>query len=201
MTKVMLLATGSVTASMLPYAIGRLRAQRPELEVRTGLTVSAQTFVTPRSLALLTGHAPVIDRWNTAPDAVAADHVEIESWPDVFVVYPATAHLIARLSLGLCDTPFLVALSATRKPIGLSPGVPPGMMENPAFVRHRAALAEWPNVVVAPTHPGRSLSNGKPVEDGSAGPLTEIVDLLIERYVDAERALSGLELSWSERQP
>ena len=200
MRRLTILATGSVVASGLPSALKALRAQRPELEVRVGLTNSARRFVTPRAVAMLCGAPPMIDAWSNDELGERAEHVEIEEWPDAFAVYPATAHFAARLRLGLCDTPFRTALASTRKPIGIALSVPPGMVENPAFKEHRATLREWPNVLLAPTHEGVSLTTGRAAE-GAAGPLSEVVGLLDRWFAapDDERPLAGLSWDWTAR--
>ena len=81
MRRLTILATGSVVAIGLPSALKALRAQRPELEVRVGLTNSARRFVTPRAVAMLCGAPPMIDAWSNDELGERAEHVEIEEWP------------------------------------------------------------------------------------------------------------------------
>jgi phosphopantothenoylcysteine synthetase/decarboxylase len=206
-TRLFLIGSGSLVASMLPYALRSLLARERGLDVRVGLTSSACRFVTPRALAMISGSPVVIDTWSETGDSPSAEHVDLVEWADAFVVYPATAHLVARFSLGLCDTPFLTALASTRAPVGIAPNVPPGLTDNPAFRRHVQELAERPNVVVAPTHVGTSATTGRP-GDGAAGPLSEIVDLVLPLAGHAaapstapgpEAVLGALDLTWAER--
>ena len=81
-------------------------------------------------------------------------------------MYPATMHFLARLALGLADTPALLALQCTQAPIGLAPALPPGGWESPALERHLQVLEQRRNVVVAPPRPGLSVTTGR--NDGYA---------------------------------
>lgn len=234
MTRVFLIGSGALSACMLPHAVHALRARAPGIELRVGLTRSACRFVSPTALELLTGQPVLIDAWDgddggaggTPPaagrDSGHAVHVEVGAWAEAFVVHPATAHLLARLALGLCDTPFLTALAATTVPLGVAPNLPPGMLDGAMARRHLAELESRTNVVLAPMHRGRSATTGE-VAAGGAGPLTEILGLLGSRYFaddpawrplvspelvptvgasppsDGSRSLAGLEFPWSER--
>ncbi len=233
MTRVFLIGSGALAACMLPHAVHELRDRAPGIELRVGLTRSACRFVSPTALELLTGHPVLIDTWDrdgaagggatppaSGPGSGHAVHVEVGEWAEAFVVHPATAHLVARLALGLCDTPFLTALAATSVPVGVAPNLPPGMLDGATARRHLAELEGRANVVVAPMHHGRSATTGK-AADGGAGPLTEVLGLVGSRYfaddpawrplvapgpsvrasppADGSRSLAGLELTWSER--
>jgi phosphopantothenoylcysteine decarboxylase/phosphopantothenate--cysteine ligase len=196
---------------MLPHAVRGLKAFAPQLDVRVGLTTAACQFVTPTAMSLISGRPVVIDRWAAEEDRGASQHVELVEWADAFVVYPATAHLVARLAVGLCDTPILTALASTRAPIGIAPNLPPGMVESPVHQRHLAELSAWPNVVVARTHTGVSATTGRE-EDGAAGPITEVLALMRSRFFaddldwphagesdGGSRSLASTSLSWTER--
>lgn len=185
--RLLLLASGSTYAAMLPYWLRWLRTEHPNLEVRVGLTPAACAFVTPAALRSLASGPITIDSWE-GPAPV--DHVELAEWPQAMIVYPSSARFIARLSLGLVDSPFVMAAACTESVVGVAPNVPPGMTRNPAYQSQVAELRNRVNVVVAPTHEGRSLSTGK-VGDGVAGPLSEVLDLVLARMAASTADMLG----------
>lgn len=210
MTRVLVLATGAVTSCMLPHDVHELRRRAPGLELRVVLTRSACRFVSREALALVTGAPVLVDVWDD-PDGPAAPHVELAAWAEAFVIHPATAHTIARLSAGLCDTPVVAALAATRAPVGIAPSLPPGMLGAVPITRHLAELAARSNVVLTPPRVGRSASSGE-LADGGAGRLVDVLKAVGDRFfaTDPEWApvldagpeavpLVPVRLAWTER--
>lgn len=158
--RLLYIASGGVQAMFVPMWLNWLRTHYPDTEVRCVLTRSALRFTTPTAVAV-SGHGerPLTDSWPEQPDS--APHVELAQWPDAILVHPATYHFVARLSLGLADTPALLALQCTTAPTVLCPALPPGGHQSPAHRRHIGELAERPHVTVVPPIPGVSLSTGE----------------------------------------
>lgn len=177
--RLLLLGTGAASASFLPFWLNWLRDNYPALEVRAALTRSAERFVTPQTVALLTGTPVLRDEWGPEPEP-AAVHVELVEWADSFAIFPASANFIARLALGLCDTPVLLALHCTRQVIGIAPSVPPGMTDSPAFAQHVRALEDRPNMAIAPTQVGRSATTGR-YNQGVAAPMWVLIEQMEKR--------------------
>jgi hypothetical protein len=155
--RLLLVATGSVSAAFLPFWLNWLAASYPELECQVALTRSAQRFVTQEAVSGLTRRGVLEDAWPDAPRSRAL-HVELARWADAIAVYPATLHFIGRLALGLADTPVLLAAQCTTAPVGLAAALPPGGWDSAAMARHRAALEERRNVVLLRPVPGLSLT-------------------------------------------
>ncbi|MFP3988999.1 flavoprotein [Streptomyces sp. E11-3] len=185
MNRLLLVVTGSAYAWSTPYWLELLRLHCPELEVRVVLTRSAERFVTPQAIAARVGGAVSCDVW--PDDEATARHVEWAEWAEAILVYPATMHFMARLALGLADSPALLAAQCTRAPVALAPALPPGALEGAAVQRHWTALAARPNVVLVPPVPGRSLTTGR--EDAWVPPpLPEALRLIVERRAEAVAA-------------
>ncbi|POX38800.1 flavoprotein [Streptomyces sp. Ru73] len=154
------LVTGGIQAMMLPTWLTWFRSHYPETEVHTVLTHSGRRFVGTTAVAVTGGgKLPTIDTWPEEPDRSL--HVELAAWPDAVLVHPATMHFVARLSLGLADTPALLALQCTRAPIVVCPSLPPGGHLNPAYQRHVLELSERDNLTVLPPVRGTSVSTGE----------------------------------------
>ncbi|WP_327190781.1 flavoprotein [Streptomyces xinghaiensis] len=160
LARLLVVGTGSVAAAHLPFWAGWLRGAHPHLATRFVLTRSAERFVTREALTAI-GGAPVLrDRWPDEPQE-SAPHVDLAQWPQAVVVHPATFHCVARLALGLADTPVLLALQCTSAPVVVAPALPPGGAESPAYAEHLRRLAGRPGVTVVPPHPGRSTTSGR----------------------------------------
>lgn len=157
--RLLYVATGGVQAMFLPMWLSWLRTHYPQTEVRHTVTVSARRFVGPTAAAVAGGGLSMVDQWPDEPDQ--ALHVELASWPDAVLVHPATMHFLARFSLGLADTPVLLALQCTSAPVVVCPALPPGGHLNPAYRRHVKELSERDNVVVLPPTAGVSMSTGE----------------------------------------
>lgn len=158
--RLLVVGTGSVTAAHLPFWASWLKMGQPGVEVRYVLTGAAGRFVTREALVAIGGCDVLEDRWPEEPEP-RARHVDLAQWPDAVVVLPATLNYLARLALGLGDSPSMLALQCTRAAIALAPALPPGGAQSAAYAEHSAKLAGRSNVVVVPPHPGRSTTSGR----------------------------------------
>jgi phosphopantothenoylcysteine decarboxylase/phosphopantothenate--cysteine ligase len=157
--KVLLGVTGSI-AAFKACDIVRLLKQCGA-QVRCVLTFSAQKFVTPLTLENLSGEAVYTSLWGdgAAGDEGAAPvsrglgthHIDAARWADVFVVAPATAHVIAKLAQGLADDLLSTELLAFRGPVLVAPAMNPAMYEHPAVQANVAMLKARGVAIVGPT--------------------------------------------------
>ena len=130
-SRMLLVVTGSVSAADLPFWVEWLRASYPDLQIRVVVTRSAERFVTRVALAGRSGGEAFLDAW--PDDESVARHVEWERWAQAIVVYPATLNFIARLALGLADTPAMLAAQCATVPVVLAPALPPGGLDSAAY--------------------------------------------------------------------
>lgn len=173
--RLLLVVTGSATASEVPLLVSWLTRAYPDLELTIVLTRSARRFVTPGALAGQSGSDVLLDEWPA--DDWHARHVEWAEWAEAILVYPATLSWISRLALGLADSPALLAAQCTTAPVVLAPALPPGGYGSAAYRRHWEALSTRPNVAVAPPQPVSSQTTGRQDAWGPA-PLGRVVELL-----------------------
>ena len=96
--KVLLIVGGGIAAYKALELIRLLK--KAEAEVMAVLTKAGAEFVTPMSLAALTGH-PVRQDLFMPEDETAMGHIELSRWADLVVVAPATAGLIAKAANGM----------------------------------------------------------------------------------------------------
>ena len=108
-------------------------------ETRAVLTAAGAEFVTPLSLAALTGH-PVRQSLFLPDDETAMGHIELSRWADLVVVAPATAGLIAKAANGMADDLASTTLLATDKRVLLAPAMNVRMWLHPSVQANVARL-------------------------------------------------------------
>lgn len=160
LSRLLLVVTGSSSAATMPFWLNWLGEIHPTTEVKVVLTRSAQRFVTRQGMSGHRSGEALVDVW--PDDDGCARHVEWAEWAEGFLVYPATFHFLARLALGLADSPALLAAQCTTAPLVVAPALPPGGWQSPACTQHVTALSARPHTVVLPPRPGISKTTGRP---------------------------------------
>lgn len=155
--RLLVVATGSLHAAFLPRDLAWLRAAYPQLEVQVVLTRSALQFLTVTVAGVITGREALVDEWPQPGDAV---HVRWQQWAQGIMVYPAGFHYLARLALGLADSPSLLAIHCSAAPVVVAAALPPGGWDNPVTAAHVAALRLRPAVEVLAPLPVHSFTTG-----------------------------------------
>lgn len=116
---------------------------------RCVLTDAAKQFVTPMSVAALSGDK-VYDDLFSLTDEAEMGHIELSRSADLVVVCPATANLMAKLAGGLADDLASTAMLATDKPVLMAPAMNVRMWEHPATLRNVETLRGWGVTVLEP---------------------------------------------------
>lgn len=190
-SRLLVVSAGSAWSTGMPFWIDWLRNSYSELTITVVLTRSAQRFVTRQALASRVTGEVLLDVW--PEDGHRARHVELAEWAQAILIYPSTLHFMARLALGLADSPALLAAQCTTSPVVVAPALPPGGLDSAAFQTHWATLAARPNVVLVPPDQGKSMTTGR--ADAWVPPLLpEVIEMLECRRVelaDTEPALDA----------
>jgi len=101
-SKILLAVTGGIAAYKSALIVRLL--QKEGAEVKVVMTPAAKDFVTPLTLAALSGHEVYTElieeekggyKWN--------NHVHLSEWADILLVAPATANTLTKMAQGLCD--------------------------------------------------------------------------------------------------
>ena len=103
------------------------------------LTASAAEFVRPVTFEALTGRPVLTSLWQ--PDRALA-HIALARQPDLAIVAPATAHLLARAALGLADDVLTALLLARSGPVLAAPAMNDAMYAHAATRANVQTLAE-----------------------------------------------------------
>jgi phosphopantothenoylcysteine decarboxylase/phosphopantothenate--cysteine ligase len=103
------------------------------------LTASAGEFIRPLTFEALTGRPVFTSLWEPGR---ALAHIGLAHEPDLLIVAPATAHVLARAAMGMADD-FLTALILARTgPVLAAPAMNDAMYAHPATVANLRTLAE-----------------------------------------------------------
>ena len=135
--KILLIVGGGIAAYKALELVRLMK--KAGMTVRAVLTKAGAEFVTPLSLASLTGH-PVHQALFSPEDETAMGHIELSRWADLIVVAPATAGLMAKAANGLADDLASTTLLATDKRVLLAPAMNVRMWEHPAVKANVARL-------------------------------------------------------------
>ena len=147
--KVLLISGGGIAAYKAPLIVRHL--QRLGAKVRCVLTESACSFVAPLALQALT-HCRVGVSVLDPGFEEQIGHIELARWPDVILIAPATANLIARMAGGQASDLATTVLLATRAPVVVAPAMNTQMLAHPATQENLARLARWGHTLVQPDH-------------------------------------------------
>ncbi|WP_241664025.1 bifunctional phosphopantothenoylcysteine decarboxylase/phosphopantothenate--cysteine ligase CoaBC [Oecophyllibacter saccharovorans] len=137
--RLLLIVSGSIAAYRALELVRLLRQQG--IEVQPVMTQAATAFITPLSLEVLCGR-PVRQTLFQAGQESEISHISLARAPDLVLVYPATANLMAKMAHGLADDLASTLLLATTAPVWLAPAMNGKMWENPATQANRAILEQ-----------------------------------------------------------
>jgi phosphopantothenoylcysteine decarboxylase/phosphopantothenate--cysteine ligase len=107
--------------------------------VRAILTEGGGQFITPLSVATLTGERCFTDLFSQQ-DEFDVGHIRLSREADLIVVAPATADLIAKMAQGIANDLASAVLLATDKRVLIAPAMNPLMWNHPATRRNFAQL-------------------------------------------------------------
>ena len=146
--KSVLLIIGGVIAAYKTHELVRLLKTRGA-RVRIILTSAAEEFVTPLSLASLSGEK-VYTALFSLTDEVEMGHIQLSRAADLVVVAPATADLMAKMANGHADDLASTALLATDKRVLIAPAMNVRMWRHPATARNAETLKRDGVTLVGP---------------------------------------------------
>ncbi len=184
--RILLIIGGGIAAYKSLELIRRLQDQGAG--VRAILTKAGSEFVTPLSVASLTGDKVYMDLFSLT-DESEMGHIRLSREADLVLVAPATADLMASMAHGHARDLATTALLATDKPVMVAPSMNVEMWGHPATQRNVATLARDGIMQVGPA--AGDLACG---EFGS-GRLAEVPEIInaVENFFAAgsTRPLAG----------
>ena len=137
--KIVLGISGGIAAYKAPELARQLMQEGASVQVV--MTEAAQQFVTPVTMQALTGNPVYLSQWDsTIPNNMA--HIELSRSADAILIAPASADLMAKLSLGLADDLLTTLCLARDCPLLLTPAMNKQMWEHAATQRSAERLTK-----------------------------------------------------------
>lgn len=143
--------TGGIAAYKVCYLVRDLR--KAGADVKVVMTEAATKFVSPLTFSALSGHDVATDLWSVNQSSgsdIATRHIDLATWADAFIVAPASANTIAKLTYGLSDNLLTIIALASRCPIFLAPTMDADMYINPVTQQNIGRLQERGYIVIPP---------------------------------------------------
>ena len=113
------------------------------------MTQSAKEFISPLSLAALTGEK-CYDSLFSLTDEAEMGHINLARGADLVLVVPATANFIARAAAGLADDLATTVLLATTATVAMAPAMNPAMWAHPATQENLTRLKQRGVHIIGP---------------------------------------------------
>ena len=117
--KILLGVTGGIAAYKSAFLVREL--VKAGASVQVVMTRSAHEFVTPLTLATLSGR-PVLTEL-VAENGTWNDHVHLARWADVLLIAPLTANTLAKMTHGQCDNLLLACFLSSVCPVYVAPAM------------------------------------------------------------------------------
>lgn len=183
------LITGALSAALTPAWGAWARAHAREVRFQVFVSRSAARFVSLEALSLLLDAPVHLDTWDAADHPHdPATHVRLGQEADAFLIYPATAALVADLALGLPSTPVRSAVMASTAEVFVGLFLPPGMSDSEQFTPHLEKLQTRERFTVFPTTAIPSAT----IEDVTAvGPAVSFPEAVAEVISTVRSPLAG----------
>ena len=146
--KILVGVTGGIAAYKAAEVVSRLR--KLNAEVHVAMTKSATEFITPLTLRSLSANPVYVDMFDE-PKHWNVEHIALAEHIDAVIVAPATANILAKMTIGLADDFLSTVLLATRVPIFVAPAMNQAMYQHPATQANLTRLQERGIRIIGPS--------------------------------------------------
>ncbi len=160
-------------------------------EVKVVMTPASKDFITPLTLSTLSKN-PVQSTFYEKEDEneLWNNHVDLGLWADLFIVAPATANTLSKMTNGTCDNLLLATYLSAKCPVYFAPAMDLDMYIHPSTKASLNSLQEFGNIMI-PAASGE-LASGLVGEGRMAEP--EDIVSFIERDIVSKLPLRGKKL-------
>ena len=184
MQKTVLLCVTGCIAAYKSCEIARA-LQKAGVRVKVCMTEHATSFVGPTTFRALTREEVAVDLFDNPGDPI--HHISLAKVPDVVLVAPATANVVAKVAHGQADDLLTTTILATDAPVVVAPAMNVGMWQAEATQKNIATLEQRGFDIVRPAT--GYLACG----DTGEGKLADVDDIVARTLVALEtsQALAG----------
>lgn len=184
MQKTVLLCVTGCIAAYKSCEIARA-LQKAGVRVKVCMTEHATSFVGPTTFRALTREEVAVDLFDNPSDPI--HHISLAKEPDVVLVAPATANVVAKVAHGQADDLLTTTVLATDAPVVVAPAMNVGMWQAEATQKNITTLEQRGFDIVRPAT--GYLACG----DTGEGKLADVDDIVARTLVALEtsQALAG----------
>lgn len=121
-------------------------------QVKVVMTPASKDFITPLTLSTLSKN-PVHTTFTDDNDdnAVWNNHVELGLWADLFVIAPATANTLSKMTSGNSDNLLLATYLSAKCPVYFAPAMDLDMYQHPSTNISFESLERFGNIMIPAT--------------------------------------------------
>ena len=113
-------------------------------------TPASKDFITPLTLSTLSKNE-VFSEFTTDEDNPRwNDHVSLGLWADLFIIAPATANTLSKMSQGVCDNLLMATYLSAKCPVYFAPAMDLDMYKHPSTTESIHKLTSFGNIVILP---------------------------------------------------
>lgn len=182
--KILVGVSGGIAAYKSAEVVSRLRKQGATVYV--AMTKGATEFIAPLTLRSLSANPVYVDMFEE-PKVWNVEHIALAEAVDAVLVAPATANLLAKMSVGIADDFLSTVLLATRAPIFVAPAMNHAMYHHPTTQENLARLRERSVRVIGPATGFQACGTDG---DGRMSEPLELVEAL-QNYLARSLTLKG----------
>jgi phosphopantothenoylcysteine decarboxylase/phosphopantothenate--cysteine ligase len=120
--------------------------------VKVIMTPASKDFITPLTLSTLSKN-PVSSSFVNDDDdnAMWNNHVELGLWADLFIVAPATANTMSKMSNGICDNLLMATYLSAKCPVYIAPAMDLDMYKHQSTTNSFEKLRAFGNLIIPAT--------------------------------------------------
>lgn len=178
--KILVGVTGGIAAYKAVEVASRLR--KLHAEVHVAMTKSATQFIAPLTLRSLSANPVYVDMFDE-PKLWNVEHISLAEHVDAVIVAPATANILAKMTIGLADDFLSTVLLATRAPIFVAPAMNHAMYHHPATQDNLLRLRDRGIQIIGP---GTGFQACGTEGDGRMSEPVEIVESLAHFFTESD---------------
>jgi phosphopantothenoylcysteine decarboxylase/phosphopantothenate--cysteine ligase len=157
--KIILGVTGGIAAYKTPMLLRLFKKAGAEVQVI--MTPSAERFVTPETLSVLSDKQVLSDFFDPST-GMWNNHVDLGIWADAIMIAPATATTLGKMVHGIADNLLMATYLSARCPVIIAPAMDLDMYAHDS-VTHNLTILDSRGVHIIPAEDG-------PLASGLSGP-------------------------------
>lgn len=174
--KILIGITGSIAAYKSALLVRLLIKEG--VDVKVIMTPSATEFISPLTLSTLSKN-PVLTSFTNGNQAEWNNHVALGLWADAFIIAPASANTIAKMSCGICDNILLATYLSARCAVYFAPAMDLDMYTHKSTIENICRLNAIGNKII---NPGKGELASGLVGEGRMAEPEEIVSFLKNEF-------------------